>query len=81
MDTQRAELGIDGNAAFALLGEDLQVGESEWVELPPSFLGDGPCHSVADEVRCAQEAFERLRDRLKRPDLRFYFGPSHPYGN
>ena len=34
---ERAELGIDGNAGFALLGDDLQSGEAEFVEiaLPP----------------------------------------------
>lgn len=44
MEAERAELGIDGNAAFALLGEDLQVGESEWVELPPGW-------TATDEIR------------------------------
>ena len=34
--TERAELGVDGNCGFALVGPDLQVGEAEFEE----FAGD-----------------------------------------
>jgi hypothetical protein len=32
-DYDRAELGVDGNAAFALLGENIQEGDTEFVEI------------------------------------------------
>jgi len=32
--TQRAELGIDGNCGYALIGVNIQEGEAEFVEIP-----------------------------------------------
>ncbi len=92
---ERAQLGIDGNCGFALLGPDIQEGEAEFVEIepvtvPPSIAGTrhekftGEHQSrmeLAAKLRAAKAALQKLRDRLGRPDLSYYFGPSHPYGN
>jgi len=71
----KVQLGIDGNCGFALLGEDLQNGEVEFVEFQA-------CPEVADTIAakraaCAQ-AFKTLKARLNMPNLHPYFGPSHP---
>lgn len=67
----RAHLGIDGNAAFAIYGDDLQSGESEFVTV------NDP--NNANEVGLAAAlALEHLRFRLKLPELSYYLGPSHP---
>lgn len=85
-DYGRVELGIDGNAAFALLGADLQSGEAEFVVLPElsGIDGDGslviPTGDKAAKLRCCKEAWRRLCKRLRVDFLPYYFGPSHPYG-
>lgn len=73
---ERAQLGVDGNAGFALLGEDLQVGECEFVKV--NQIKDEPLSRA--EIRAAKQAFVKLKDRLNKPDLSYYFGPSHPFG-
>lgn len=70
----RAELGIDGNAGFALLGPDLQEGEAEFVEVVQRK--DEPLHIA--ECRAATAAFAKLKERLGLPTLSYYIGPSHP---
>lgn len=70
---ERAELGIDGNAAFALLGENIQEGECEFVELVNG--------SLECKISGCHKAMRQLRTRLNRPELSYYFGISHPYGN
>ena len=75
--TERVELGVDGNCAFALLGEDLQSGEAEFVEIKYRYGFTPMSH---DEVLYAGIAFDLLQKRLGRP-LTFYYGPSHPYGD
>lgn len=72
--TDRAVLGIDGNCGFALLGEDLQVGEAEFVEIPPD---DGERSEYRRECWAASQAFRNLQKRLGR-QLSYYIGPSHP---
>lgn len=82
----RAELGIDGNAAFALLGPDLQEGEAEFVTLPQETgeSGEGsfvvPTGDDATKLRACKLALKRLCARLGVDALPYYFGPSHPYG-
>lgn len=66
----RAQLGIDGNCGFALLGGDLQEGEAEFEEIT----------STCSELGAPKKALQKLRDRLGLPDLSYYFGISHPYG-
>ena len=85
--TQRAELGVDGNCGFALLGPDIQAGEAEFVEI--RYGSNDATHS--DRLEMAERAHEAtlsacktalvsLRKRLNAPNMRYYFGPSHPYG-
>ena len=70
----RIELGVDGNAAFALLGPNIQEGECEFVTIPET---DDP---FGQALVCCKMALHLLRVKLNRPDLSFYFGQSHPYG-
>jgi hypothetical protein len=70
----RAQLGIDGNCGFSLLGGDLQEGEAEFVEI------NDPRSTDSELVAC-KLAHSRLKERLDLPGLSYYFGPSHPYGN
>ena len=83
--TQRAELGIDGNCGFALLGRNIQEGEAEFVEIPTaaadhdsSFMR--PKGDDAAKLWACKEALRRLRVRLNAPGMSYYFGRSHPYG-
>jgi hypothetical protein len=69
----RAQLGIDGNCGFALLGPDLQEGEAEFVEIQP---GREPDNALA----ACKAALGKLRERLELPEMNYYFGESHPYG-
>lgn len=62
----RAELGIDGNAAYALLGPNIQEGEVEFVEIVNSLP-----HAALD---AAKMALERLRGRLNKPYLSYFLG-------
>ena len=72
----RAHLGVDGNCGFALLGEDIQEGECEFVEIPVCPTMDS--HSAT--LWACKEALKRLRTKLGAPAMSYYFGPSHPYG-
>lgn len=81
---ERAELGIDGNAGFALLGEDLQVGESEFVEIGlPVEASKDPNryhHSewCAAAERAATAAYRKLQARLAPREFSYFLGQSHP---
>ena len=84
--TQRAELGIDGNCGYALLGVNIQEGEAEFVEIPTaaadkdsSFMR--PKGDDAAKLWACKEALRRLRARLGAPNISYYFGRSHPYGS
>ena len=74
MTYERAELGIDGNAGFALLGPDIQEGEAEFVKVPPE---DGVKSLHDRECWAATQAYRALEKRLGRR-LSYYIGPSHP---
>lgn len=69
----RAQLGIDGNCGFALLGVDLQEGEAEFSEVREPG-------GVDSQLSASKRALCQLRERLGMPDLGYYFGPSHPFG-
>lgn len=73
---ERAELGVDGDHAFALLGEDIQSGEAVFVKVEN---GDAwrTMDKVAAERRAATKALRQLSEKLGRP-LSYYIGPSHP---
>ncbi len=84
--TQRAELGIDGNCGYALLGVSIQEGEAEFVEIPfakpdadSSFMR--PKGAEAAKLWACKEALRNLRARLNMPNMSYYFGKSHPYGS
>ena len=71
---ERAELGVDGNCGFALVGEDLQVGEAEFEE----FVGDIKTAEGARQAKLAiNRAYQRLKARLNYP-ISYYLGESHP---
>lgn len=76
----RAELGVDGDAAFALLGPDLQEGEVEFVTITPKMIEDYGSKDQA-AIIMAKVALNKLRKRILRFDLSFYFAASHPYGD
>ncbi len=67
----RAELGIDGNAGYALLGPNIQVGEAEFVTVEQD---NNELLSHA-EMRAAKAALRKLRERLGQPELSYYLGP------
>lgn len=69
--TQRALLGVDGDCGFALLGEDLAVGEAEFV--PVRWVDSETRHRA--EQRAAHEAFTKLKARLGLPALAYALGP------
>ena len=62
----RAELGVDGNCGYALLGEDIQIGECEFVEVTQKNPTQGNYQAAA------RLAFSRLRERLDLPELCWY---------
>ena len=70
---ERAELSVDGNCGCALLGENLQEGEAEFVEVeqrPGEFLYEA-------EVRACWAAFKKLKERLGK-DLTYAWYPRRP---
>lgn len=73
---ERAELGVDGNCGFALLGQDLQVGEAEFEEIRATELNPDP---ASDGAKCQaiSRAFTRLKARIGKP-ISYYLGKSHP---
>ena len=74
MTTQRAQLGIDGNCGFALLGENLQEGEAEFEE----FTGDPKTSEGARQAKFAiNRAYQRLKARISRP-ISYFISESHP---
>lgn len=81
---ERAELGIDGNAGFALLGEDLQIGEAEFVEikLPLEASKDPNRYHHSEWVRAAKiaatAAYRKLKARLPGREFSYYLGTSYP---
>lgn len=70
---EKAELGIDGNCGFALLGENLQEGEAEFFEVPEPKGVDEQCYA-------AKKALYKLRERLNKPNLGHFYGSLHPFG-
>lgn len=76
MKIERAELGIDGDHAFALLGEDLQVGTAVFVKVENSDEWRTKAKHEA-ERRAATKAFRQLQEKVGRP-ISYYIGPSHP---
>lgn len=84
MPIERAEIGIDGNAGFALLGDDLQSGEAEFVEiaLPAEASKDPNRYHKSEWVtaakRAATAAYRALKARLPDREFSYRLGSSHP---
>lgn len=76
MTIERAELGIDGNCGFALLGRDLQEGEAEFEEIRGSNP-DWSAEGIRQAKLAINRAHQRLKARIGRP-ISYYIGPSHP---
>jgi hypothetical protein len=80
----RAELGVDGNAGFALLGPNLQEGDAEFVDI------DLPTERSQDPLRwndvewlnaaslAASKAFRNLKARYPKQELSYFLSESHP---
>lgn len=73
---QRAELGVDGNCGYALLGNNLQEGEAEFETVV--CQRDEPLHKAED--RASRIAYARLKARLDPNNafLTYCLGVSHP---
>ena len=71
---ERAVVGLDGNAGYSLLGDDLQVGESEFV----TVNYDKNTAAYICELRAIRQAHHNLETRLGRR-IPFHHGPGHPY--
>lgn len=76
MAIERAELGIDGNCGFALLGENIQEGEAEFEEIRGTELNPDP-NSEGAKLQAINRAYTRLKARLGRP-ISYFLGESHP---
>lgn len=73
----RAELGVDGNAGFALLGQDIQSGEAEFVTIESNArVGSADWCDAA--CRAATKAYRQLKARLPDRVFSYRIGPSHP---
>lgn len=84
MAIERAELGVDGNCGFALLGENLQEGEAEFVEidLPVEASKDPNRYHHSEWVAAAKvaagKAYRALKARLPDRQFSYFLGSSHP---
>lgn len=80
----RADLGVDGNAGFALLGENLQEGEAEFVEIDlPLATSSDPKRYYNSEwcaaaKRASTKAYRKLKERLPDRQFSYFLGESHP---
>ena len=73
---ERARLGMDGDAGFALVGDNLQDGEAEFETVRGTELNPDP-NSKGAKTQAISRAFRRLRIRLDRP-ISYFLDPSHP---
>ena len=71
---RRAILSVDGDHGCALLGENLQEGEAEFVKVekrPDEHINKA-------EVRACSLALRALRERLGNPDISYAWYPRRP---
>lgn len=73
---ERAELGVDGDHAFALLGNDIQMGEAVFVKVENNDTWHTADKADA-ESRAATKAYRELQAKIGKP-ISYYIGPSHP---
>ena len=70
---------IDGKCGCAMLGSNLQEGEADFVEFAPTAAA--ALHApLEDKLNACKTALGRLRLRLNLPEMSYFFGESHPYG-
>lgn len=67
-DWGRAKVGVDGNCGYALLGENLQEGEAEFVEIDRN---DHTLSANRQERKAWGEALRKLEERLGSGPLRY----------
>lgn len=83
IEFERAIIGVDGNCGFALLGEDLQIGECEFVEIDSIENADPYRYYSADWLKKAnlatRVALANLKTRLGIIDLSYALDSSHPF--
>ena len=68
---ERAELGIDGNCGFALLGENIQEGEAEFVEI--NYSNKSRAQYEAERA-AAGKAYRQLKARLPEREFSYFLG-------
>jgi hypothetical protein len=68
---ERAEVGVDGNCGYALLGPNIQEGEAEFVDIKKH---DDP--GINAERHAWGHALHNLRKRLDLPNLSYFIGPA-----
>jgi len=75
--SETAVLSVDGDCACALLGDNLHVGEAEFVKIvpEPGETFDKAC------LKAGALALKRLRERLTKPDLGWTWMSGHPAGD
>ena len=73
--TAKAQIMIDSDHAIALLGSDLQAGESVCVQVASV---DGSRYTPEAQRRAAQRAIESLRTRVGQPEPAFTLDRSQP---
>jgi hypothetical protein len=71
IEYNRAEVGIDGNCGYALLGPNIQAGEAEFVEIKHH---EDP--AINPERHAWGHALHKLRKRLELPNLSYFIGPA-----
>lgn len=81
---ERAELGVERNTGYALLGENFQSGEVEFVEiaLPPEASKDPNRYDNSEWRKAASiaaySAYWALKARLPERAFSYYLDTSHP---
>jgi hypothetical protein len=76
-DMEFVELGVDGNAGFALLGENIQEGEAQFVTVNSDAPIGSPAWNDAARV-AATAALDALKARICDRELFYCLGRSHP---
>lgn len=72
--SERAELGVDGDHGFALVGPNIMEGEVEFEK----FAGNVKTSEGTRQAKLAiNRAYQRLKSRLGRP-VSYFIGESHP---
>lgn len=74
---ERAELGVDGNCGYALLGENIQEGEAEFEPIK-DFGSEWHAEQHRQAKLAINRAYQRLKARLPDRTFSYVLGPSHP---